>query len=53
MSSRGASAIELETEPFVGFEPTLAGTARPGNVQPVADLVLLEEEPATRPCLVV
>ena len=42
-----ADVIPLETEPLVFFRPTLAGTVRPGRVQPVRASVLLEEEPAT------
>ena len=46
--TRGASStIPLETEPLVFFHPLLAGSARPGGVQPVRAGLLLEEEPAT------
>jgi hypothetical protein len=41
------STIPLETEPLVFFHPLLAGSVRPGGVQPVRAAVLLEEEPAT------
>ena len=45
--TRGASStIPLETEPLVFFHPLLAGSARPGGVQPVRAGLLLEEEPA-------
>jgi hypothetical protein len=40
------STIPLETEPLVFFHPLLAGSVRPGGVQPVPATVLLEEEPA-------
>jgi hypothetical protein len=44
----GASqTIRLETEPLVFFHPLLAGSVRPGAVQPVRATVLLEEETAT------
>ena len=44
----GASpTIPLETEPLVFFHPLLAGSVRPGGVQPVRAALLLEEEPAT------
>ena len=42
-----SSTIPLETEPLVFFHPLLAGSARPGGVQPVRAGLLLEEEPAT------
>lgn len=41
--------VQLETEPFVFFHPTQAGTAVPGGVQPVDTAPLLEEEPSTWP----
>ena len=41
------STIPLETEPLVFFHPLLAGSVRPGSMQPVRATVLLEEEPAT------
>jgi hypothetical protein len=41
------STIPLETEPLVFFHPLVAGSVRPGGVQPVRATVLLEEEPAT------
>lgn len=43
------TAIELLTEPFVSFHPTVVGTAAPGKVQPVEATIALEEEPATWP----
>ena len=48
-SSGPSSGLALETEPLVFFHPTLAGLCPPGPVQPVADTLLLEEEPATWP----
>jgi len=48
LSSKDGS-IALETEPAVFFHPTLAGTASPGAVQPVAQAPFLEEEPSTGP----
>lgn len=48
----GRPAIPLETEPLVSFHPTRAGRAVPGEVQPVAGPLLLEEEPATWPQVV-
>jgi hypothetical protein len=39
------STIPLETEPLVFFHPLLAGSVKPGAVQPVRATVLLEEEP--------
>lgn len=47
------SSLALETEPFTFFHPLLVGTSHPGAVQPVAELPLLEEEPATWPQFVV
>jgi hypothetical protein len=52
-SPRKAEDIPLETEPLVFFHPNLVGTANPGKVQPVQGSVLLEEEPATWPQMVV
>jgi hypothetical protein len=43
----GNPSIPLETEPSVFFHPLLAGSVRPGKVQPVRATLLLEEEPAT------
>jgi hypothetical protein len=48
----GSPSIPLETEPLVFFHPLLAGSVRPGGVQPVRATLLLEEEPATWPELV-
>ena len=46
-ADRADSTITLETEPLLFFHPHLAGSVRPGGVQPVRATVLLEEEPVT------
>ena len=46
-ADRADSTITLETEPLLFFHPLLAGSVRPGGVQPVRATVLLEEEPVT------
>ena len=43
--------IALETEPLVFFHAILVGLVAPGDVQPLAGTLLLEEEPATWPQL--
>ena len=48
-----SSRLALETEPIVFFHPLLVGTSGPGNVQPVDEQPLLEEEPATWPQFVI
>jgi hypothetical protein len=45
-SPEQGAGIPLQTEPTVFFHPLLAGTGKPGSVQPFSGHPLLEEEPA-------
>jgi hypothetical protein len=40
------SGLSLETEPLLFFNPTLAGLALPGNIQPFPGPFPFDEEPA-------
>ena len=42
------SGLSLETEPLLFFNPTLAGLAEPGSIQPFPGPFPFDEEPATR-----
>lgn len=42
------SGLSLETEPLLFFNPTLAGLAEPGSIQPFPGPVPFDEEPAVR-----
>jgi hypothetical protein len=42
------SGLSLETEPLLFFNPTLAGLALPGNIQPFPGPFPFDEEPAVR-----
>ena len=40
------SGLSLETEPLLFFNPTLAGLAPPGSIQPFPGPIPFDEEPA-------
>jgi hypothetical protein len=42
------SGLSLETEPLLFFNPTLAGLAVPGDIQPFPGPFPFDEEPAVR-----
>lgn len=42
------SSLSLDTEPLLSFDPTLAGLADPGSMQPFPGAVPFDEEPAVR-----
>lgn len=42
------SGLSLETEPLLFFDPTLAGLATPGSIQPFPGPLPFDEEPAVR-----
>jgi hypothetical protein len=42
------TGLSLETEPLLFFDPTLAGLAEPGSIQPFPGTVPFDEEPAVR-----